>query len=438
MMTRLLAISAVTLAALLTGSPAAPAHPLPNTTIARTTAPTTAGGTTARTTARIAAWTTSPQRPSASFAANWSEQGFADQTVRQVIRVSTGGVATGVRLSNVYGSTPLKVAGATIARTTAGAAVQRSSMRNLTVNHLRAFAVPAGAELSTDLVPMRLAALDSVTVTLYLAAATGPATYHAAALATSYRAAGDHRADPAAVAFTERSQSWYYLSGVDVLGTAPRGTGVVAFGDSITDGAGGSPDTNNRYPDVLAERLVADARPRAVLNEGIAGNRVTLDSAWLGDRATSRFRRDVLDQTGVGSVIILAGINDLGISEMAAAPPFPIFAPFTEVTAQQIIAGYQALIRQAHTKGLRVIGATLLPIKGSGYYTKASEGKRDFVNSWIRTSGEYDAVVDMDRVMGSPSDEDQLRPAYDSGDHLHPNDAGYRAMAYAIDLDDLG
>jgi lysophospholipase L1-like esterase len=277
-----------------------------------------------------------------------------------------------------------------------------------------------------------------VTITLYLAAATGGATYHAAAQATSYRAAGDHRADLGAGAFTEVSRSWYYVSGVDVLGAAQRSPGVVAFGDSITDGTGSSADTNSRFPDELAERLAAAGRPRAVLNEGIAGNRVTVDSLWFGDRATGRFRRDVLDQPGVGTVIVLAGINDLGISELASAPPGPIFAPFTEVSAEQLIADQLNLIRQARARGLRVIGATLLPVKGSAYYTEESEAKRDQVNQWIRTSGEYDAVVDFDRLMAFPSDHDELRPDYDSGDHLHPSDAGYRAMAAAIDLRALG
>ena len=383
-----------------------------------------------------AVWGTSPQRAGASFAPNWSEAGFSNQTVRQVVRVSAGGVATRIRLSNQYGSTQLKVAGATIARTTSGAAVQPSSLRQLTVRHARSFTIPVGREVATDLVPLRLTALESVTITLYLATPTGPATYHPLALATSYRATGDHRSDVGGAPFTESSSSWYYVSGLDVVGQAKRSTGVVAFGDSITDGAGGTAD--NRYPDQLAERLASAGRPRAVVNQGISGNRVTVDSAWFGDKAVSRFQRDVLDQPGVGTVIILAGINDLGISEVAANPPFPIFAPFTKVSAKQIIAGQRKLIVRARADGLRVIGATLLPIKGSNYYTAASEAKRDAVNHWIRTSGEYDAVVDLDRVMASPTDADQLRPTYDSGDHLHPSDAGYDAMANAIDLNDLG
>ncbi|MGV9772829.1 SGNH/GDSL hydrolase family protein [Streptosporangium sp. NPDC003464] len=367
-----------------------------------------------------------------NYTPNWSEQGFARQTIRQVVRVSAGGVAARIRLSNIYGTAPLKVAGATVARTAGGAAVRRGSLRHLTVNRARTFTVPAGAEITSDAVPLPLDALDSVTVTLYLAEPTGPATYHAQATATSYRSAGDHRADIGGTAFTETSQSWYYLSGVDVIGGARR-QGVVAFGDSLTDGYGSSADSDNRYPDELAERLAATGRPRAVLNQGISGNRVTVDSVWLGDKGTSRFRRDVLGQPGVGTVIILEGINDIGMSEA----PSPIGAPPTDVSAQQIIAGHRDLIRQARAKGLRVIGATLPPMKGSRYYSERSETKRDEVNTWIRTSGEYDAVVDLDRTLAAPSDGDQLNPAYDSGDHLHLNDIGYRATAHAVDLADL-
>ncbi|MEV2269943.1 SGNH/GDSL hydrolase family protein [Nonomuraea africana] len=413
---RLPSLLALTFATLLAGS---------GTAVAQTPAPARAW---------TATWTASPQRPGANFTPNWSEQGFSDQTIRQVVRVSAGGALARIRLSNVYGTAPLKVAGATIARTASGAAVQPASLRQLTVKRARAFTIPAGAELATDPVKLGLADLDSVTVTLYLAAPTGPATYHAQAMAASYRAAGDHRADSGAGAFDQTSLSWYYLSGVDVIGSASRPGAVVAFGDSLTDGYGSSPGADNRYPDELAERLAATGRPRAVLNQGIGGNRVTVDSTWLGDKATSRFRRDVLGQPGVRSVIILEGINDIGMSEA----PSPIGAPPTDVSAEEIIEGHRELIRQAHAKGVRAIGATIPPMKGSRYHTARSEAKRDAVNAWIRTSGAYDAVVDLDRTLAAPDDEDRLDPAYDSGDHLHLNDAGYRAMAHAVDPADLG
>lgn len=286
-----------------------------------------------------------------------------------------------------------------------------------------AILIPAGADLSTDGVPFRTEALDAVTITIYLAEPSGPATYHTQALATTSRAAGDYLVDRDGVAFTETSQSWYYLGGVDVDATA--GDGIVVFGDSLTDGTGSTPDTDHRFPDLLGRRLVG----RAVLNQGIGGNRVTVDSVWLGERATARFQRDVLDLPGVSTVLILAGINDISISEVAENSPFPQFAPYTEVSAQQVIIGHRDLIRQARAAGLRVVGATLLPMRGSAFSTMRSEAKRAELNAWILESGEYDAVIDLAQAMG-----DVLDPAHDSGDHLHLSDVGYRAMAAAVDL----
>ncbi|MFG1710386.1 SGNH/GDSL hydrolase family protein [Nonomuraea sp. M3C6] len=382
-----------------------------------------------------AAWTTSPQRPGVGFAPNWSEEGFTDRTIRQTVRLSVGGDGLRVRLSNRFGTTPLHVAGLTVAAATGGAAIKPDTLRELTVAGKPAFAVPAGAELATDAVSYAVDALDSVTITMHLADPSGPATYHAQALATTYRAAGDHRRDGDGAAFTETSQSWYYLGGVDVTGAT--GDGIVVFGDSLTDGTGSTPDTNHRFPDLLAQRLVTAGRARAVLNQGIGGNRVTVDSEWLGERATARFARDVLGQPGVRTVIILLGINDIGISEVAEASPFPTFAPYTEVSAEEVIAGHRDLIRQARAARLRVVGATVMPAKPSVFSTMRSEGKRAAINTWIRTGGEYDAVIDFDRALTSPSVPDRLDGTFDSGDHLHLNDVGYQAMADAIDLTHL-
>ncbi|WAL66327.1 SGNH/GDSL hydrolase family protein [Amycolatopsis cynarae] len=374
-----------------------------------------------------AAWTASPQRPGTGFAPNWSEAGFADQTLRQNVRLSVGGAALRVRLSNRYGDTPLRIAGLTVAGTAGAAAIKPETLRELTVDGKPAFTVPVGTDLTTDEVPFPLGALDPLTITTHLAEPSGPATYHSQALATTYRAVGDHRADADGTAFTETSQSWYFLSGVEVTGAGSNG--IVVLGDSLIDGTGSTPDSDHRFPDLLARRLVASGRPRAVLNLGIGGNRVTVDSAWLGERATARFDRDVLAQPGVRTVLILAGINDIGISEMATDSPFPVLAPYTEVPAEKVIDGHRDMIRRAHAAGLRVVGATLLPIRGSGFSTPRSEAKRTAVNTWIRGSGEYDAIIDLARAMGGALD-----PAHDSGDHLHLNDAGYQAMADAVDL----
>ncbi|MEV5595818.1 SGNH/GDSL hydrolase family protein [Streptomyces sp. NPDC052496] len=366
---------------------------------------------------------------------DWSRQGFTDQTVRQVVRVSTGGTRARIELSNRYGRTPLTVTGATVARAGKGASVQDGTVRHLLFKGQRSVIVPAGQEVRSDGLAMKVRALESLTVTLYLAGPTGPATFHQAAFATTYRASGDHRADTGGEAFKERSQSWYYLSGVEVAGGKGGAcrSGVVTFGDSITDGYGSTVDANRRYPDVLAERFAATGHPRSVLNQGIGGNRVTADSTWAGEKGVARFRHDVLGEPDVGTVIVLEGINDIGAS---AWPDWPD-GPAPDVSVAQLIKGHRELIRQAHAAGVKAVGATVTPFKGAAYYSERGEAKRDALNEWIRTSGEYDEVVDLDRTLADPADRDRLAPAYDSGDHLHPSDAGYRAMAEAVDLDEL-
>ncbi|MFE3651238.1 SGNH/GDSL hydrolase family protein [Streptomyces sp. NPDC059152] len=377
-------------------------------------------------------WAAAPQQPTEVFGKNWSVSGFARQTVRQVVRVSTGGAQIRIKLSNRYGTAPLKIAGATVARTDRGAAVQAGSVRQLTFGKRRSATVAAGGELLSDGAGLTVRALEPVTVTLYFDAPTGPTTFHAKSTATSYRAAGDHRADAGAAAFAETTQSWYYLSGVEVAGgAAARRDGVVTFGDSITDGYGSTIDADHRYPDALAERFAAAGRPRSILNEGISGNQLTNSTADFGDKAVARFPKDALNEPNVRTVILLEGINDIGMS----VPTGGSNKPTPDVSVHQLISAQRELIRQAHRKGVKVIGATLTPFKGAGYYTERGETKRVALNRWIRTSGEFDGVVDLDRALSDPADRGRLAAAYDSGDHLHPNDAGYRAMAEAIDLD---
>ncbi|WP_309230430.1 SGNH/GDSL hydrolase family protein [Nocardia sp. SYP-A9097] len=373
-------------------------------------------------------WATATQLPNMSFAPNWAQEGFANQSVRQVIRVSSGGSVLRLRLSNSYGTQPLEVTGATLARTDKGVSVRPDSLRPLTIGANQTFRIAAGTEAVTDPIVLPVAPLDSLTVTLYFAQPTGPATYHAQALGTSFRGTGDHRADIAGDGFTETSESSYYLAAVETLDVLPHRSGVALFGDSITDGAASTVDAHHTYPDELAEQLASQGQSRPILNLGIGGNRVTVDSAWLGDSALSRFHRDVLGQPGVGTVAILEGINDIGLS----GGGIPMGAPFPVVSADQLIAGQRTLIAEARAAGLRVIGATILPFAGSQYYDADKEAVRTAVNSWIRGSGEFDAVVDLEAALADPADPKRLAPGLDSGDHLHPGDAGYAVMANAV------
>ncbi|WP_326826463.1 SGNH/GDSL hydrolase family protein [Streptosporangium sp. NBC_01756] len=375
-----------------------------------------------------AAWMAAPQRASAGFEPNWSEEGFSRQSVRQVVRLTAEGSSVRIRLSNDYGPSAVRLTGATVAYADQGASVRPDSVRHLTFGRARSADIPAHGGLTSDPVQLDVRPFQSVAVTLYFAGTTGPATFHSQAYASSYRAQGDHRADTAASAFTQATHSWYYLSGVDVTGGKQKGDTVVAFGDSITDGFGSTGDANGRYPDELAERLAATGRARPVLNAGIGGNLVLNDSAWYGDHSAARFRRDVLDQPGVGTVVMLEGVNDIGFSESDT----PTYKPAPVVSADELITKYRQLIQQAHAKGVKVVGATLLPFKNSDHWGEHAAAVSDAVNQWIRTSGEYDAVVDLDRGLAAPGKADVLNPAYDSGDHLHPNDAGYTAMARLI------
>ena len=381
-----------------------------------------------------AAWAASPQRPSTGFKPNWSEDGFSGQTLRQVIRVTEGGDRARIRLSNAYGASPLRIEGATVARTAKGASVEKGSVRRLTFGGERSVTVPAHGQLSSDAAGLRLDPFESVTVTLHLAGTTGPATFHSQSFATSYRADGEHTADTGAKAFGDSTESWYYLSGVDVSGSEPaKRDGIALFGDSITDGFASTTDRDRRWSDALAERLDDAGDQRPVLNAGIGGNLVLNDSAWYGEKSANRFARDALNLPGVGTVVVLEGVNDIGFSESDT----PTYKPAPVVSARELINGHRKLIRLARAEGVKVVGATLLPLGGSDHYGEHAAAVSDEFNEWVRTSGEYDAYVDFDKALADPGNPERLAPAYDSGDHLHPNDAGYRAMADAVELSAL-
>lgn len=373
-----------------------------------------------------ASWIASPQPPSEGFTPNWSREGFWRQSLRQVVRLSAGGERLRVRLSNAYGTSPVRVAGASVGRTAAGAGVEPGSLARLTFGGATDAGLPARGETVSDAVPLAVAAGESVTVTLYFDTATGPATFHAQAFTAGYRGEGDLSADTGGAGFDAATQSWYFLSAVEV--DAGRTDAVALFGDSITDGFGSTPGSDRRWSDALAERT-----GRPVLNAGIGGNLLLNDSAWYGERGVRRLRRDVLDRPGVDTLVVLLGLNDIGFSETDEQPTYK---PAPVVEAEELIAGHRELIRQGRAAGLRMIGATLLPFGGSDHWGEHAAKVSHELNEWIRGAGEhtgeYDAVVDLNRALADPEDPDRLHPSYDFGDHLHPNDAGYEVMAEVV------
>ena len=370
----------------------------------------------------VTSWSASPQAAAPDTPA---AGGLDDQTVRDIIFTSAGGDLVRLQLTNAFGTSPLRVGRVTVAVAGPGAEVVPGTIHPVTFGGSASFRVPAGAQLFSDPVAMRVRPLQDLAVSIYLPGRSGAATLHAYARQVNWVSGpGDHTADQDGGAFITPIPSWYYLSGLIVRSPGAHGT-VVALGDSITDGAGSPADANARWPNDLARRLDALGGPvLSVADAGIAGNRV-LAGAWCcGISAEARFWRDALDQPGVRDIIVLEGINDIGASARAG----------TVISAARIIAGYRQLIARAHARGVKIFGATLLPFKGAWYYTAAGEATREAVNAWIRASGAFDGVIDFDAAIRDPADPLMMNPAYDSGDHLHPNAAGYQAMADVIDL----
>ncbi|KAB2642808.1 MAG: SGNH/GDSL hydrolase family protein [Verrucomicrobia bacterium] len=362
---------------------------------------------------------------------------FNDQTLREIVRVSVGGDTIRVRLSNAFGPQSVVIASAHVALRAAGAAIVAGSDRVLTVSGRARFEIPAGAVVLSD--PVKLTVPDSgdLAISLYLPKPVLGAGVHYSAQQTSYIASGNVTA-AADISPPATFTSWAFLTGVDVVAPESAGT-IVAFGDSITDGARSTIDGNHRWPNILATRLLArKSGPKfAVVDMGIGGNRILHEGAaskrpQFGINALARFDSDVLGQPGVKYLVILEGINDIGHAGSSA--------PADEtVTAEDIIAGLKQMIERAHERGIKVIGATLTPFEGEanikrGYWTSEKAKVRDTVNAWIRGGGGFDGFIDFDQAVRDPSAPNKLNAAFDSGDQLHPSDAGYHAMGEAIDL----
>ena len=344
-----------------------------------------------------------------------------------IVRTSIGGHRLRVQLSNAFGTSALLVGGAHVALRDNQSAIVPGSDRPLSFSGKPSFTIPPGAELLTDPVGLEVPKLGDLVISLYIPGEAGTPTVHLTALHTTYLSQPGDWTGATTINDPKTVQLWYWISAVDVEAPAKAGL-LVAFGDSITDGATSTPDMDRSWPSQLAERLAGNKATAdvAVINEGISGNRLLNDGA--GVSALARFDRDVISQPGVKWLIVLEGINDIGFGSRPGAQP-----PET-VTADDLIAAHKQIIERAHLHGIRVIGATLTPYLGAVYATEHGESIREAVNQWIRTSRAYDAVIDFDAAIEDPANPKQIRPAYNIRDHLHPNDEGYSAMAAAVDL----
>ncbi|WP_369217396.1 SGNH/GDSL hydrolase family protein [Streptomyces flavofungini] len=374
----------------------------------------------------VGSWSASP----AGAEPGTEQKGFAGRSIRNVVHTSVGGASARITLSNLYGTTPLSITHASIAVASAtnDPAAAPGTLRRLSFNGNTSVVIPPGAQVMSDAARLRVPHDADLLVTTYSPTPSGPVTYHPHARQISYVAEGDRAEDPNGDAYTEQSPFWRYLAAVDVLSNETDGT-VVVLGDSITDGISSTMGANRRWTDVLSDRMREETgAPRyGVVNQGISGNRILSDGNGrpaVNPSGLSRFDRDVLNRTGVKAVVIALGVNDILRNPHQNDP-------------DRIVEGLRELTRQAHTRGLRVVGATLMPFGGHRGYEPGLEAVRTAVNEQIRSGKVFDDFVDFDRALRDPYDPRSLRAPYDSGDHLHPSDAGYRKMAQTFNLSHL-
>ena len=382
----------------------------------------------------VQTWGAAPLPPSPAMGPFPETPGFVNQTIRQTVRVSVGGPRLRLRLTNEYGTKPLEIGAARVALSDERGSIRPGTERPVLFSGKTSVAVPAGAPYLSDPIDLPVGALSSLSISIYVPGDTGPCTCHATGMQDAFVSdAGDFTGKAFTPARTMQFRA--FISGVEIE-SAGAGRAVVVLGDSISDGAGSTPNANQRWPDLLANRLNAKgAEGWGVVNMGISGNRVLADGA--GQSALARFDRDVLSTPGVTTVIFFEGVNDLGISygrfEGPLAEVFKSLASGNKVTAEAMIAGYRQLIARARAHGLKVLAATITPYGGAAYYSEEGEAVRQAINTWIRTGGEVDGVLDFDAVIRDPAKPNQIKDGFHPGDYLHGSDAGYAAMAASVD-----
>lgn len=371
----------------------------------------------------VASWYGAPQVYDEPPLNGKPAKSFANQTYRQIMTVSTGGTSLRVRVSNLYGAAALNITSVRVAKSTTGSSIDAATDKAVTFNGQASVVVPAGQELNSDPVDFQVAANGTVAVSTFVASAANVDTIHLLGLQSNYVAAGNV-ASSATITPTETNTFYAWVTGIDVVNAAASKV-VVAFGDSITDGYASTANQNRRYPDVLSRTLQSGANGStfSVVNAGISGNRWSFNG--VGPNGNARFAGDVLGRAGVTHAVLLLGINDIGIPSLLGNAA-------EQVTSDAIVQAISNAAAAARTRGVKVYVGTLGPFAGTlfpNYYTPAGEVKRQAVNAFVRSTKLIDGVIDFDAAIRDPANPAAILAAYDSGDHLHPNDAGYALMA---------
>ncbi|KSU60986.1 hypothetical protein AS034_15205 [[Bacillus] enclensis] len=363
------------------------------------------------------AWTASMQAPHDD---GISQKGLENETIRMIIQPHLDGGKIRLRLSNRFSTEPLKIDRVRIAESENGDQIRKESDQAVTFGGKKEAEIPPREKKVSDPISFKVNSDKPLAVSLYVRGASGPADWHPHAMQTNYIVKGNETASTGLPVHTKKEESWFWLEAVDVKADKSVKGATVVLGSSIANGNHSTPDTNRRWPDYLAKRMKASNHPISVLNAGISANQLIESTPDKGEGTSERIERDVFDQTGIKSVILHQGLNDI--------------RHHPEYSAGDIIDKMKAIIEKTHARGLKIYGGTLTPYKGSGMFTPEGEKTRQEVNDWIRKSGEFDGVIDFDKAVRDPKNTERYLPEYDAGDHLHPNDAGYEKMADAVDL----
>jgi lysophospholipase L1-like esterase len=367
----------------------------------------------------VGTWATSLQAP---FEEGISQQGFKDQTIRSIVHPDISGEKLRIRISNVYGSKSLRIEEIHVAVSKNGPEIFSSTDKSLKFSGKENVVIPPGKRKLSDPIRFDFKKGSNLSISMYIRNNTGPVTWHPRSIQTTYISSDNHVNESSSSVFGHMEEAWFFLDAVDVLPDSSVKGALVVVGDSIANGNHSIINANHRWPDYLAKRLNLKKSPikMSVLNAGITANHIINDAPESGENAFGRLQRDVFSQAGVRGVIFHQGLNDI--------------RHYPDYNAEKIIDRMIQIIDSTHSEGLKIYGGTLTPFKGSGMYSEARENTRQKVNSWIRTSEEFDGVIDFDKAIRDPEDPERILTDYDAGDHFHPNDKGYEKMAETIDL----